>query len=144
MALVALLVIATPSIAYMMPRSATRISSTSFGPSISNGYARQQQPQFSSITRSAPRRVATVAAPANNKSAAERMFDFYCSMVWIARPDLFLYDRLARMAWESLTKNIKKIEADNAPENVVNKALRDMQVSAVFCFVSFHQSCSKC
>ena len=129
LALAALLLVITMLLtnAYVVPRSGMRITSTGglFAPRVSYGYAIQQQHQFSPMrTRTA----ASMTAPAKNKNAAQRMFDFYCSLVWIARPDLFLYDRLARMAWDSLTKNLQKIEADNAPENVVNKALREMQV----------------
>lgn len=70
------------------------------------------------------------AVPAQQqKNGFQRMLDFYCGMVWIARPDLFLYDRLARMAWDNVSKTLKQLEQDKLPENVLNKALKEMQVS---------------
>lgn len=105
------------------------------GPGVSFGYTqRLGQPQYysSPMTRPVPaRRSAAISAvPAKQqKNPFQGMLDFYCSMIWIARPDLFLYDRLARFAWENISKNLKKLEEEKLPENVLNKALKSMQVS---------------
>lgn len=130
-ALVALLV-ATTSDAYMFgPAPRTRYS-TRIRPGISHRYTqRQAPPQYYSPMRPAPRKSAAVTAvPASpQKNPFQSMLDFYSTMIWIARPDLFLYDRLARFAWENISKNLKKLEEEKLPENVLNSALREMQVS---------------
>lgn len=101
-------------------RSNVKLSTGIFGPGISYY-----------VQKPAPIRSAAMAAvPAQQqKNGFQRMLDFYCGMVWIARPDLFLYDRLARMAWDNVSKTLKQLEQDKLPENVLNKALKEMQVS---------------
>jgi phage shock protein A len=99
-------------------RSNVKLSTGIFGPGISYY-----------VQKPAPIRSAAMAAvPAQQqKNGFQRMLDFYCGMVWIARPDLFLYDRLARMAWDNVSKTLKQLEQDRLPENVLNKALKEMQ-----------------
>jgi len=134
-ALVTLLVAVSThkSDAYMFgpPSGRTRYF-TRVRPGISYRYT-ERQPQYSPMRRAPdPRKSAAMAAvPAAppNKNAAQRMLDFYCGMIWIARPDLFLYDRLARLAWDNISKTLKQLEEDKLPENVLNKALKEMQVS---------------
>lgn len=122
----------SPSDAYMFgPQPTTRRSKVSTGiagPGISLGYV--QRPGVY-VQKAAPRRSAAMTAvPAQpQKNGFQRMLDFYCGMVWIARPDLFLYDRLARMAWDNVSKTLQQLEQEKLPENVLNKALKEMQVS---------------
>jgi len=71
----------------------------------------------------------TANSAQQQKTGLQRMLDFYCAMVWIARPDLFLYDRLARMAWDNVSKSLKNLEQEKLPENVLDNALKEMQVS---------------
>lgn len=135
LAVTALLVASAPSCdAYMIgPRTTTggvRFSTGILGPVISyNGYT--QRPGSSVRPTPVPRRTAAITAvPAQpQKNAAQRMLDICFGMVWIARPDLFLYDRLARLAWDNVSKTLKQLEQDNLPENVLNKALKEMKVS---------------
>lgn len=126
LAVTAILIAAAPSDAYIPgpPTGRTRFSTGIAGPGISYGFT--QRPG----NMSTPRRSAAIAAvPAQpQKNAAQRMLDFYCGMVFIARPDLFIYDRLARLAWDNISKTIKQLEQEKLPENVLNKALKEMQV----------------
>ena len=121
-ALVVLFSVATPlSEAYMVGGRFT-IN----GPGVSFGNV--QPTKFSARTPKVSNTAMKAIPPPKNP--AQRMLDFYCSLVWIARPDLFIYDRLARIAWDNISKNLKKMEQDNLPENVLNRALKEMQVSA--------------
>lgn len=57
---------------------------------------------------------------------AKKLIDVYSKFVWFVRPDLFLYDRLARVAWDNMNKAVKNIESDS-PEKVLNKVFAEMQ-----------------
>lgn len=74
--------------------------------------------------RPAPRAETSVSMSMSDD--AKNLIDVYSKFVWFVRPDLFLYDRLARVAWDNMNKVAKSIESDS-PEKVLHKAFAEMQ-----------------